>query len=80
MTYGPDDLDPGLLLWDVRRYLSPGTFGERRVVIQMVFPSVPAKHRYYWVVVDEDEVDPVPDRSGVRGRCGASTPTCVALT
>jgi DNA-binding HxlR family transcriptional regulator len=55
--YGPDDLDPGLLLWDVRRYLSPGVFGERRVVVQLAFPSLPAKSRYYWVVVDEDEVD-----------------------
>jgi DNA-binding HxlR family transcriptional regulator len=56
-TYGPDDLDPGLLLWDVRRFLAPGVFGERRVVVQLTFPSVPAKRRYYWVVVDEDEVD-----------------------
>ena len=55
--YGPDDLDPGLLLWDVRRFLAPGAFGERRVVVQLTFPSVPAKRRYYWVVVDEDEVD-----------------------
>ena len=55
--YGPDDLDPGLLLWDVRRFLAPGAFGERRVVIQMTFPSAPAKHRYYWVVVDTDDVD-----------------------
>jgi DNA-binding HxlR family transcriptional regulator len=55
--YGPDDLDPGLLLWDVRRFLTPGAFGERRVVIQMNFPSVPATRRYFWVVVDTDEVD-----------------------
>ncbi len=55
--YGPEDLDPGLLLWDVRRFLAPGAFGERRVVIQMIFPSVPARRRYYWVVVDAAEVD-----------------------
>jgi DNA-binding HxlR family transcriptional regulator len=55
--YGPEDLDPGLLLWDVRRFLVPGAFGERRVVIQMIFPSVPARRRYYWVVVDAAEVD-----------------------
>jgi DNA-binding HxlR family transcriptional regulator len=55
--YGPDDLDPGLLLWDVRRFLTPGAFGERRVVIQMNFPSAPATRRYFWVVVDTDEVD-----------------------
>jgi DNA-binding HxlR family transcriptional regulator len=55
--YGPDDLDPGLLLWDVRRFLAPGAFGKRRVVIHLKFPSLPAKRRYYWVVVDATEVD-----------------------
>ena len=55
--YGPDDLDPGLLLWDVRRFLAPGAFGEHRVVIQLTFPSLPARRRYYWVVVAGDEVD-----------------------
>ena len=55
--YGPDDLDPGLLLWDVRRFLAPGVFGDRRVVVQLTFPSMPPKRRYYWVVVDKDEVD-----------------------
>jgi DNA-binding HxlR family transcriptional regulator len=55
--YGPDDLDPGLLLWDVQRFLAPGAFGERRVVIQMTFPSAPLKQRYYWVVVGTDDVD-----------------------
>ena len=55
--YQPDDLDPGLLLWDVRRFLAPGAFGERRVVVQMAFPSMPAKRRYYWVVVESDDVD-----------------------
>ncbi len=55
--YGPDDLDPGLLLWDVRRFLAPGAFGERRVVIQLTFPSMAAKCRYYWMVVDAAEVD-----------------------
>lgn len=55
--YRPDDLDPGLLLWDVRRYLTPGVFGERRVVIQLSFPSIPARRRYYWIVADADDVD-----------------------
>ena len=55
--YGPDDLDPGLLLWDVRRFLAPGAFGDRRVVIQLTFPSMAATCRYYWVVVDAAEVD-----------------------
>ena len=55
--YRPDDLDPGLLLWDVRRFLSPGGFGTDRVVVQLTFPSMPAKSRYFWIVVDEHDVD-----------------------
>jgi DNA-binding HxlR family transcriptional regulator len=55
--YQPDDLDPGLLLWDVRRFLAPGAFGDRRVVVQMEFPAMPPRRRYYWVVVDDHEVD-----------------------
>ena len=55
--YGPDDLDPGLLLWDVRRFLAPGEFGDRRVVIQLTFPSMAPKQRYFWIVVERDDVD-----------------------
>src|SRR5208283_2524260 len=55
--YRPDELDPGLLLWDVRRFLSPGGFGTDRVVVQLTFPSMPAKSRYFWIVVDEHDVD-----------------------
>ena len=54
--YGPDDLDPGLLLWDVRRFLTPG-LGDGRVVVQLVFPSMPPKRRFFWVVVDVQEID-----------------------
>ena len=55
--YRPDDLDPGLLLWDVRRFLSPGEFDVPRVVLQLTFPSMPAKSRYFWIVVDGHDVD-----------------------
>ncbi len=55
--YGPDDLDPGLLLWDVRRFLAPGEFGDRRVVIELTFASMPPKRRFYWVVVGGGDVD-----------------------
>lgn len=55
--YRPDDLDPGLLLWDVRRFLAPGGLGPERVVVQLTFPSMPAKRRYFWIVVDDQDVD-----------------------
>jgi DNA-binding HxlR family transcriptional regulator len=55
--YQPEDLDPGLLLWDVRRFLAPGGIASGRVVVQLTFPSMPAKRRYFWVVVDDQDVD-----------------------
>jgi DNA-binding HxlR family transcriptional regulator len=55
--YRADELDPGLLLWDVRRNLQPGGLGEALATIQFVFPSLPTKRRFYWLVVDAHDVD-----------------------
>ncbi len=55
--YHPDELDPGVLLWDVRRYLRPGSLGDGRIVVQFEFPLMPPRRRYYWVVDDGHEVD-----------------------
>jgi DNA-binding HxlR family transcriptional regulator len=55
--YHQNELDPGLLLWDVRRFLDPGGLGQGRTVVQFLFPSMPARRRYYWVVADGREVD-----------------------
>lgn len=55
--YRADELDPGLLLWDVRRNLQPGGLGERPTTILFVFPSLPTTRRFYWLVVDAHEID-----------------------
>ncbi|MGH9087098.1 MAG: winged helix-turn-helix transcriptional regulator [Acidimicrobiales bacterium] len=55
--YRTEELDPGLLLWDVRRNLDPSGLGVQPVTIQFVFPSLPAKKRFYWMVVDGHDVD-----------------------
>jgi DNA-binding HxlR family transcriptional regulator len=55
--YRTDELDPGLLLWDVRRNLQPGGLGEQTATIQFVFPSLPTNRRFYWLVVDAHDVD-----------------------
>jgi DNA-binding HxlR family transcriptional regulator len=55
--YRTDELDPGLLLWDVRRNLQPGALGERPATIQFVFPTIPTKRRFYWLVIDAHDVD-----------------------
>lgn len=55
--YRQDELDPGLLLWDVRRNLTPGTLGDGPVTILFIFPALPPQRRYFWVVVDAKDVD-----------------------
>ncbi|HVA09318.1 MAG TPA: helix-turn-helix domain-containing protein, partial [Acidimicrobiales bacterium] len=54
--YGPTDLDPGLLLWDVRRNLAAGGMARTTTTIQFVFPKVPTGRRFYWLVDDTHEV------------------------
>jgi DNA-binding HxlR family transcriptional regulator len=52
-----DDLDPGLLLWDMRRRVDPKQFPSRRVVVQFEFSDVPRAKRHWWLVSEKDEVD-----------------------
>jgi DNA-binding HxlR family transcriptional regulator len=51
-TYGPDELDPGLLMWDVRRMVQPAGLGDGRVVVEFAFRKAPAGKSRYWLVVD----------------------------
>ncbi|HEX3707007.1 MAG TPA: helix-turn-helix domain-containing protein [Mycobacteriales bacterium] len=55
-NYSDAELDPGVLMWDVRRYLVPGLV-DGRVVLLFHFPGAPAKRRSYWVLVDPEQVD-----------------------
>ena len=55
--HGPTELDPGLLLWDVRRNLAPGGMADTTTIIQLFFPKVPVGRRFYWLVDDTHEVD-----------------------
>ncbi|MGH6944812.1 MAG: winged helix-turn-helix transcriptional regulator [Geminicoccaceae bacterium] len=52
------NLDPGLLMWDMRRNLDPTPMPERRCVIQFVYPELPASRQSWWLIVDPgQEVD-----------------------
>jgi DNA-binding HxlR family transcriptional regulator len=55
--YGRDELDPGLLLWDMRRHLRPGGLGVERCVIEFRFPRQAPGRRRYWMVDNTDGVD-----------------------
>ncbi|MDQ1426162.1 MAG: hypothetical protein QOD72_3660 [Acidimicrobiaceae bacterium] len=51
--YTPDELDPALLMWDMRRMLRPGGLRNGRTVIEFRFRRAPAGKSTYWLVVDE---------------------------
>jgi len=52
------NLDPSLLMWDMRRGLDPRPLPRRRSTIKFEYPELAAARRHYWLVVDTDgEVD-----------------------
>ena len=55
-TYGPDDLDADVLLWDVRRFLDPAGLGVQPVVVQLDLRSEQGR-RSYWAVAEDDTID-----------------------
>lgn len=46
------NLDPSLLMWDMRRSLDPRPLPKRRTVIQFRYPELSAGRRQWWLVVD----------------------------
>ncbi|WP_141581075.1 helix-turn-helix domain-containing protein [Actinomadura sp. WMMA1423] len=54
---GELDLDPKLLLWDMRRNVDSGAVPEGRTVLLFRFPDVPPANRRWWLVVTADNVD-----------------------
>lgn len=51
--YTSDELDPALLMWDMRRMLTPGGLRNARTVIEFRFRRAPLGKSSYWLVVDE---------------------------
>jgi len=53
---GDEDLDAGLLMWDMRRRLSCNGLPVKRLVVHFEMMDAPAAQRRWWLVFD-DEVD-----------------------
>jgi len=52
------NLDPSLLMWDMRRNLAPFTLPSRkRCTIKFDYPEMSAGRRSWWLVVDNGNVD-----------------------
>ncbi len=54
---GPEDLDAGLLMWDMRRCIDPAHFPEHRVVVQLHYMDAPQGARDWWLVSESRDVD-----------------------
>ena len=53
-----ENLDPSLLMWDMRRNLNPTPLPDRRTVIEFLYPELPVSKRFWWLVVEKQgEVD-----------------------
>jgi DNA-binding HxlR family transcriptional regulator len=56
----PDDLDPAVLMWGLRRRADVESLPKRRVVVRFEFAGVPArcsKFRIMWLLLDRSGVD-----------------------
>jgi DNA-binding HxlR family transcriptional regulator len=52
-----DDLDAGLLMWDIHRRLHIDRFPSRRTVLKFDLQDVPSASRFYWLVIECGRVD-----------------------
>lgn len=51
------NLDPSLLMWDMRRWLKLTPAPTRRQVIQFEYPELPPARRNFWLVVEGNATD-----------------------
>lgn len=52
------NLDPSLLMWDMRRNLNPAPLPERRTVVQFLYRELPLSKRFWWLVIEpQGDVD-----------------------
>ncbi|TDE40883.1 winged helix-turn-helix transcriptional regulator [Antarcticimicrobium sediminis] len=49
-----ENLDPSLLMWDMRRGLNPAPLPDRRIVVQVCYPELATSKRDWWLVVEAD--------------------------
>jgi len=54
---GQEDLDPHLLMWDMRRKIPLELWPRKRTVLALRFDDVPARAARWWLVSAEGEVD-----------------------
>ncbi len=53
----PEEADPALLMWDMRRSINVDRLTDRRVVVRFDFRGAPKGKRSWWLVLDRPEPD-----------------------
>lgn len=51
------NLDPDLLMWDIRRCVATRPPPAERLVVQFRFAAMPSSRRHYWLVFDDGQPD-----------------------
>ena len=59
-----NDLDAGLLMWDMRRSVDPHIFPDRRVVVHFMYGDAPRGSTDWWLVSENGEIDLCLDDPG----------------
>ena len=63
-TFDRDQLDLGLLLWDMHRNVAPDDFPAGRISLQFDFSDQPKAKRTWWLVCEAGDVDICPTDPG----------------
>lgn len=53
----PEDADPALLMWDMRRNINLDRLPDRRVVVRFAFRGASKGKRSWWLILDRPEPD-----------------------
>jgi DNA-binding HxlR family transcriptional regulator len=59
-SFTGDELDAGVLMWDIRCTVDARVLPPVRNVVQFVFTDQPASSRYWWLVNEDGDVDLCP--------------------
>ncbi len=57
MRMRPGDVDPGLLIWEIRRWIDTSALPKSRSVILFRFPQASRRRQFWWLVAERGEVD-----------------------
>src|SRR5262249_32605408 len=59
-TLHKNELDPGVLMWDIRCTIDARALPKARTVVQVVFTDLDARRRNWWLVAENGDVDLCP--------------------